>query len=136
MKRIAVTIGDPGGIGPEVVVKALRSPELAGCIPVIIGDLAVVREALVAFGVSCTVHTIDSPAEAFASPGVLWLYDCRQVSSFRRNASDAGNGSASVAYVRTAVRFATEKTVSAVVTGPISKEAVNLAGFPWPGHTE
>lgn len=136
MKRIAITIGDPAGIGPEIVVKALSAPGLSECIPVVIGDRCVLEDALYLSGSRLEIRTIENAADAAPSAGTLWLMDPKSLVSFRKNLSDAGNGRAFVGYIRKAVELAMGGKVDAVVTAPISKEAMKSAGFPWPGHTE
>ncbi len=135
MKKLAVTIGDPGGIGPEVVVKALPVVS-AECLPVVVGDLPVIEEAVAGFGGSLKIRKIRKVAEASPSAGTLWCLDLGSRRSFEKGKPDKGNGAASVSYIKKAVELAVEKKVDAVVTAPIAKEALKLAGFPWPGHTE
>ena len=135
MKKLAVTIGDPGGIGPEVVLKAL--PSVADeCLPIVIGDLSVIEDATRAFGMSRSIKTISNVDDAAPSPGILWCMDTKSLKSYAKGKPAAGNGRACVDYIRSAVGLAMEKRVEGIVTAPISKEALKLAGFPWPGHTE
>lgn len=135
MKKLAITIGDPGGIGPEVVVKAL--PSVSGdCLPFVIGDSAVLRDAVGRFGIPLAVRTVEGVDEAFPSGDVLWCIDPGSSGSFERGRPDEKNGAACVRYIRRAVELALGAKVSGIVTAPISKEALKLAGFPWPGHTE
>ncbi len=135
MKKLAITTGDPGGIGPEVVVKAL--PAISGeCLPIVIGDLSVIKEAVSAFRVPLAIRKIERVDEAVSSPASLWCIHSGSLSTFKRGKPDKENGAACVRYIRKAVGLAVEKRVDGVVTAPISKEAVKLAGFPWPGHTE
>ncbi|HET6513667.1 MAG TPA: 4-hydroxythreonine-4-phosphate dehydrogenase PdxA [Thermodesulfovibrionales bacterium] len=136
MKKIALTLGDPAGIGAEVLVKALSSPHVRGCLPVMIGDLPVVRDALSLCKSSLDLKIIKSPDEASLSPGTLWLLDVNVLTSYKKTVPDAQNGKACVEYIRKAVKLAAEKKVDGIVTAPISKEALKLAGFRWPGHTE
>ena len=135
MKKLAVSIGDPGGIGPEVVLKALSSVA-DKCLPIVIGDLSVIEEAARAFGIPLTIKTISNVDAASLSPGILWCVDVKSLKSYAMGKPAAENGKACVDYIRMAVRFAMEKKVDGIVTAPISKEALKLAGFPWPGHTE
>ncbi|HYA32041.1 MAG TPA: 4-hydroxythreonine-4-phosphate dehydrogenase PdxA [Thermodesulfovibrionales bacterium] len=135
MKRLAITAGDPGGIGPEVVVKAVPAVSRE-CLPVIIGNSGVIEEALSLSGVSLRVREIQDAGEAFPSPGILWCIDPDSGDSFRKGMTAAENGVAAVGCIRKGAALAVEKKVDALVTAPISKEALNLAGFPWPGHTE
>ncbi len=125
-KKIAVTIGDPAGIGPEVALKAILSSDVAGiCQPVIIGDRVVVEEAVKRF-------------ELPVSPGHIELVNVGEITSkgFEKGRPTAAGGRASVAYIRRAVELALKRSVDAVVTAPISKESLKTAGFNWPGHTE
>lgn len=125
-KKIAVTIGDPAGIGPEVALKAVLSSDIAGlCKPVIIGDRVVVEEAVKRF-------------ELPVSPGHIELVNVGEITNkgFEKGRSTAAGGRASVAYIRRAVELALNRSVDAVVTAPISKESLKTAGFNWPGHTE
>jgi len=135
MKKLAVTIGDTGGIGPEVVLKALSSVA-DECLPIIIGDLSVIEEAVRAFGITQSIKTIRDVEDASPSPGILWCMDMKSLKSYAKGKPAAENGKACVDYIRKAVGLAMERKVNGIVTAPISKEALKLAGFPWPGHTE
>jgi 4-hydroxythreonine-4-phosphate dehydrogenase len=135
MKKLAITAGDPGGIGPEVVVKAV--PVVSHeCLPVIIGNSAVIEEALSLSGVALRIREVQDVGEAFPAPGTLWCIDPDSGSAFRKGMTAAENGVAAVGCIRKGAALAVEKKVDALVTAPISKEALNLAGFRWPGHTE
>ncbi len=125
-RKIAITIGDPGGIGPEVALKSVISNDIAGlCQPVIIGDRVVIEEAIERFGLP-------------VSPGHIELVNVGEIKSsgFETGVPTAVGGSASVAYIKRAVELALNQSVDAVVTAPISKESLKMAGFKWPGHTE
>jgi len=96
---IAVTMGDPAGIGPEITAKAVRNPQvLKICRPLIIGD--------------------------------------KDLKRFKIGQVSAAAGRASIEYVEKAIELALAKMVDAIVTGPISKAAINKAGIKFPGHTE
>lgn len=121
MKRVAITLGDPGGIGPEVALKAVASKEISDiCIPVLVGDSVVIEEIKERL------------------PGNIEVVDVQEIGNrdFVRNAPSAENGKACVGYIRRAVELAMDRKVDTIVTAPISKEALSLAGFQWPGHTE
>jgi 4-hydroxythreonine-4-phosphate dehydrogenase len=125
-KKIAITIGDPAGIGPEVTLKALLSEEVKHiCRPLIIGDRAVIEEA---------AEALDIPIETAA----LDIVDMKEITGrgFEKGHPSSRCGSASVRYIRKAVELAKAGVVDAIVTAPITKESLKLAGFPWPGHTE
>lgn len=135
MKKLAITAGDPGGIGPEVVLKAVPMVSHE-CLPLIIGNSAVVEEALSLSGVVLRMREIREAGEAFPSVGTLWCIDPVAGSVFKKGITAAENGVAAVGCIKKGAALAMEKKVDALVTAPISKGALNLAGFPWPGHTE
>jgi 4-hydroxythreonine-4-phosphate dehydrogenase len=135
MKKLAITIGDPGGIGPEVVVKAL--PSVSGdCLPVVIGDRTVLRDAVGRFGIPLEIRAVESVDETSPVHDVLWCIDPGAAGSYERGRPDGENGAACVRYIKRAVELAIDSKVDSIVTAPISKESLKLAGFPWPGHTE
>lgn len=125
-KRIAITIGDPAGIGPEVVLKALLSDEVRRvCNPLLIGDRTVVEEAAEKLNIPPDERMFD----------ILSLGEIRG-RAFEKGRATAEGGRASAAYIRKAVELALLKVVDAIVTAPISKESLKMAGLLWPGHTE
>jgi 4-hydroxythreonine-4-phosphate dehydrogenase len=121
--KIGITMGDPNGIGPEVIVKALTCSELQGlCQPVVFGSEEVLEEAKKIVGMSS-------------------VFDFAKVGDFDRarirpGKPDKRAGEASLSCIREAVRFALEDKIDAVVTAPITKESIHLAGAKYPGHTE
>ncbi|MCC6347278.1 MAG: 4-hydroxythreonine-4-phosphate dehydrogenase PdxA [Nitrospirales bacterium] len=126
VRRIAVTLGDPAGIGPEIVLKALLSEEVREtCTPVLVGDRAVLDEAADRLGLT-------------AALGGAEVLDLGMVGQrgFAKNVPTAEGGRACAAYIERAVELALRGEVDAVVTAPLSKEALKKAGLPWPGHTE
>lgn len=137
MKKLAVTMGDPGGVGPEITVRALASEELRGlCSPIVVGDRPVMEEALRLVGSALGLRVIDDPAESAPSPEILELVDVRALTEFQKGRPTAEGGKACVAYIRKAVELAMDGKVGGIVTAPISKEALRMAGLSWPGHTE
>jgi 4-hydroxythreonine-4-phosphate dehydrogenase len=126
-KRIAITMGDPAGIGPEVTLKALMSKQVGEvCLPVVIGDRVVLEAAAEELSIGYQLNEGTNFIEVSAIAG----------RDFPRNEPSAVGGRASVAYIRKAVELALKGEVDAVVTAPITKEALKIAGFTWPGHTE
>ncbi len=121
-RRLAISSGDPAGVGPEVTVKALAQPEvqdLADC--VVTGDPDQIRHVAGQLG-------LPPPAE-IEPTGV----DTAGVEPGRLSATA---GHAAVAAIKRALALIREGRAEALVTGPINKEALRLAGYPWPGHTE
>ncbi len=126
-KKLAITIGDPAGIGPEVALKALLSEEISRiCLPVLVGDAVVIRKA----------SRLIKGKRTF--PRGVKIVDLGQIrkEDFARGKPTAAGGKASAAYIREAVNLAINGEVDAIITAPISKEALKRGGFPWPGHTE
>jgi 4-hydroxythreonine-4-phosphate dehydrogenase len=137
MKKLAVTMGDPGGIGPEIVVKALHSAEVRDiCMPVIIGDASVIAEMVRLLKLPLKVRTVGDPKDAKQRKGTIDVLDVPATSSFVKNRPTVEGGRACVGYIRKAVELALNKHVKGIVTAPISKEALKMAGCRWPGHTE
>jgi 4-hydroxythreonine-4-phosphate dehydrogenase len=137
MKRLAITMGEPGGVGPEVVVKALSSPEGGNiCEPIVIGDPSVIEETLSLLGVALKARVIESPEEYKHMKGVINIIGTDEKAEFIKNKPTARGGKACAGYIKKAVELALKGRVDGVVTAPISKEALKLAGFKWPGHTE
>jgi len=137
---IAITMGDPCGVGPEIVVKALRSPEIADiCRPFVIGDRPALERALAVCGSSLQVHQITAAEEASSAPqGTIPLLALSQLpeSDIRYGRPTAAAGDAVYRYICSAARLCLDGRAAAMVSAPISKEAMNRAGHDYPGHTE
>lgn len=138
---IAITMGDPAGIGPEIIIKALQHPDVyAKCQPVVVGDAAVMELAArqMGMGDGIAINAISSVGEARFSLGCVDVLDQKlvDISTFEQGEVQAQCGNAAFQYVVTAIRLAMDKTVDATVTAPLNKEALNLAGHHFDGHTE
>ncbi len=137
LPTLAVTMGEPGGVGPEIACRALPSPGIAAiCRPVVYGDLAVMRRA--AALVECDASVEPLPPGADPVPGTIWV---RPVSALEL--SDAPFGKTTLPgafvtaeYIRAATADVLSGAMDAIVTCPITKEGLKLAGVPHPGHTE
>jgi 4-hydroxythreonine-4-phosphate dehydrogenase len=132
---IAITMGDPTGIGPEIVAKVFAEDPTPRA--VVVGDVAMMRRAVALVDAPLEVHAIDEPAEARFEPGVvdvLGVTDLPDDLPFGR--VDARGGDAAFRYVQKGVELALADEVHAVATGPLNKEAMHLAGHRFPGHTE
>jgi 4-hydroxythreonine-4-phosphate dehydrogenase len=137
MKKLAITMGDPGGIGPEIVVKAISSEEIRSmCAPVVIGDRPVMEEVLKLLDLSAHVRLLRSPDGYDPARGFINLIDLGELKDFKKGKATARGGRASAAYISAAVTLALGKNVDGIVTAPISKKALKMAGMNWPGHTE
>lgn len=138
-KRIAVTMGDPAGIGPEVVLKALVNREIyEKCVPVVIGDYEALQDAIRFSGLELELLEIGEPADAEGKYGTVELINLNYLKpgSWKYKENSALCGEAAFQYVIRAIAYAKAATVSAVITAPISKESINMAGHPYSGHTE
>ena len=131
-------MGDPAGIGPEVILRALsQSSDMTDSfIPIVIGDRVVMEEAVRLPGLSVKLNIIRTPEEARVTAGSIDMIDLALLNCFEKNKPTAEGGRASATYICKAVELAINKQVEAMVTAPISKEALKMAGMNWPGHTE
>ena len=133
---IAITMGDPSGIGPEVIVKALSAP-LDVCRTVVIGDAAWLQQHASQWASQLSIHPIKELSEARHEPGVLDVLDLHNVpENLHIGRATSEGGKAAVEYIRKAADLAMKQEVHAITTAPINKEAMHLAGFKYPGHTE
>jgi 4-hydroxythreonine-4-phosphate dehydrogenase len=134
---LAVTIGDPAGIGPEIVVKSLgpgTRPE--GIRPLVIGDVGVLSEVVEACGVDLEIRPVGGPLEVTGDPGALELLDLANVERVSFGVVDAALGQAAIDYIEEACRLARANQIDGIVTAPITKEGIRAAGSTYPGHTE
>jgi 4-phospho-D-threonate 3-dehydrogenase / 4-phospho-D-erythronate 3-dehydrogenase len=136
---IAVTMGDPAGVGPEVTIKALTAPEIRRlCFPVALGNLQVFQKAARRSHLPIRIQEITD-VKQIALPGhTVGVLNCTklEMTRFKPGISTAQTGRAALEAVQTAARLAVTGGVSAITTSPISKEAIRAAGCPHPGHTE
>lgn len=133
--RLALTLGDPAGIGPEVVVRAACERTDVECVLVGDGDLAVSW----AERFRCDIPTpvAGMPARDASLPARCVVWDAGSpVVGVRPGRPTESTGRASWDWLRVAVEAAMEGRVDALVTGPVSKSALRKAGFPYPGQTE
>ncbi|MFQ6095904.1 MAG: 4-hydroxythreonine-4-phosphate dehydrogenase PdxA [Candidatus Bathyarchaeia archaeon] len=136
---IGVTMGDPAGIGPEISVKSLMKSEIYKiCKPVLIGDLNLLKDTAEALRLDVKFKALRSPRNAEGRIGVIEVIDLRNVDLARLEVGriSAEAGRASMDYVEKAVEFALKGEIDAMVTAPINKKAVSLAGSRHLGHTE
>lgn len=137
LPRLAVTMGDPGGVGAEIACLALQRADVSGiCRPVVYGDLAVMRRA--ASVVACTSPVEPLPPGIEPGPGVVWV---RPVSDLGTSDVPFGGTTlpgalAAADFIRKATADVLGGAMDAIVTCPITKEGLKLAGVPHPGHTE
>ncbi len=136
---IVIPIGDPAGIGPEIVAKALAEPrvfEAARCIAV--GDKKIMDQAIRITGTDLRIKTVKEPEEGEFEKGILNLIDLDNVDMDRFAFGEVSGmcGRAAYEYIEESVRLANEGRADAVATTPINKEALKAADIPFIGHTE
>ncbi|MBU1628100.1 4-hydroxythreonine-4-phosphate dehydrogenase PdxA, partial [bacterium] len=136
---IAITMGDPAGIGPEIVLKALNEKELYElCRPVIIGDLKVLKRTSENLFSSIDLRKVNIVDEALCSHGIIDVIDLDNIdmTKFIPGVVDAVNGKASYEYLMKVSHLALDGKVDALVTAPLSKEAIWKAGYRYEGQTQ
>lgn len=135
---IGITMGDPSGIGPEIIIKALGDDAVFhACRPVVFGDAGALTRAMKGL-TALTLNEISNPSEARARPGRIDLLPLSGLDPTLmlpgRPTVEAGR--AMVGYILRAVEEAKKGTIGAMVTCPISKAQMHRAGYPFPGHTQ
>jgi 4-hydroxythreonine-4-phosphate dehydrogenase len=135
-----ISIGDPAGIGPEICLKALSLPEIyEQSVPVVYADRQVLEDARELTGKDFALNPVKSPGEALGKMGTVDFADAGVITGkgeYAYGTVGARSGEASFQYVVNAIRDAMAGLTAGVVTGPINKEAINLAGRHYAGHTE
>jgi len=136
---IGITMGDAAGIGPEIIDKALSKKEIyeITC-PIVIGDASVLEDALKVAKVQIKIQPVKNPSSARFEHGVVEVIDLKNIclSELKMGQVQAMAGKASVEYVKKAVEMAQRGEIDAIVTAPLNKEAINLGGYDYAGHTE
>jgi 4-hydroxythreonine-4-phosphate dehydrogenase len=136
---IAITIGDPAGIGPEVVVKALSDKSLYDmCRPFLIGESAAVRAAITVTQSNLKLHPIEHASESTGKSGTIDILDMHNLdwAQVKMGQISADCGRASMEYLKMAMQLAMNHEITAMVNAPINKEATMLAGYTGLGHLE
>jgi 4-hydroxythreonine-4-phosphate dehydrogenase len=136
---IGITMGDPTGIGPEIIIKALSMKEpFEACRPIIFGDREILSKAVNLLGLPTTIEVIEKiPEEGYLPQRIFLLPFSRlEVDSFHFGKPDTKCGEAMVKYVEEAVKWVRNGQLDALTTCPINKQAINAAGYPYSGHTE
>jgi 4-hydroxythreonine-4-phosphate dehydrogenase len=136
---LAVTMGDPAGIGPEIAVKAIgRNKIYNTCNPVLIGNASVMESAIKAAGEDISINRITEISQADFREGVLNIYEVSGVNTknIRFGEISAEAGDLAFRAVKTAVALAMQGKVNGTVTGPVNKESINKAGYHFSGQTE
>jgi len=136
---IGITMGDPTGIGPEIIVKALLMKEpFKVCRPIVFGDREVLSKTIEMLGLNATIEVIEKVPEEGYLPQKIFLFPLSQLraDSLHFGKPTRECGEAMVKYVEEAVKWVKNGKLDAITTCPINKQAINAAGYPFPGHTE
>jgi 4-hydroxythreonine-4-phosphate dehydrogenase len=135
---IAITMGDPAGIGPEVIIKALSDNEVRGMGRFLVfGDANILHREAKNLGFNIPLIPIPDTDQAGFPSNAVEIVNLSILSpTFEYGRPSASSGDAAFKYIKTAILSALERKVDAIVTAPISKEALNMAGHSYPGHTE
>ena len=135
---VAVTMGDPAGVGPEIIAKTFADSDFhARNRALVVGDAGMLQRAAQLVGLPLEINEIPEPEDAAFTPGTA---DVLQVGELPPDLPfgelDARAGDAAFRYVERATGLASAGRVAAIATAPLNKEAMHLAGHGYPGHTE
>ncbi len=136
---IGITMGDPCGIGPEIIVKALSSHHVfAFSSPLVLGDRNCLLAAIKSLNVNLKVNEMEEIGKEKYDPGKINLisFSCLEEEKRKPGCPTRESGEAMVKYVKRAAKMAVKKEIEAIVTAPINKKAMAEAGYSYPGHTE
>jgi len=139
---IGITMGDPAGIGSEIIAKALSQQDIYDeCRPIVIGDKRAMRDAVRIAKVDLDVRGITSISDASCTRGVIDVYDLNNLTGLDKipyGQVNAACGRAAGEYIEKAITMAMDREIDAMVTGPINKESFDLGGYgkKYRGHTE
>lgn len=136
---LGLTMGDPAGIGPEVIAKALADRALARlCRPVVVGSRAVMERTITSLKLPLQVVEFDPTNSPRLKAGQVAVIDALKspLPKFRMGVAADVTGAASIDFIKRAVQLAQAGSLGGIVTAPINKEAMNMAGYHYPGHTE
>lgn len=139
MLRIAITMGDPSGIGSEIILKALKSGEWdeEEIIFYILGDLKAFNDISRKTGIHVDLPVISIEKFEQFKPNYSCIVDFNNIhSKIKYGIEDPHYGKCSIDYIEKGVFFCMSRLVDALVTCPINKRSISLGGFHYPGHTE
>lgn len=136
---IGISMGDPAGIGPEIIVKALNTPKIhAVCRPIVIGDTAIIKKALKFLSIPLNIMPVDHPANAINDSKTICIINKSNLDEtvIGLSCPTMETGKAMENYIITGVRLAQNKEIDGLVTCPITKTGLKIAGSRFHGHTE
>ncbi len=136
LPKIGITLGDPGGIGPEIILKAFSSLNtLPKANYIFFGSSIVIEQEKKALGLDLDIQPFERAKEADSSSSCLFEIET-PLKTVKKGAAYKENGISSFSFLKEAAEEAKKGTIQALVTGPISKHSWKLAGLKWKGHTD
>lgn len=131
-------MGDPAGIGPEVVLKAVAEPEVfEACVPIIIGDAQLLAHTARTLNLRCGYEIVRRGESLSATLDAPTIYHLDNIAASVAPGTESGAaGRAAAEYIEAAVELCAAGTLDAISTAPINKRALFLGGYSFPGHTE
>ncbi|MBI4830148.1 MAG: 4-hydroxythreonine-4-phosphate dehydrogenase PdxA [Candidatus Lindowbacteria bacterium] len=135
---IGITMGDPAGVGPEIIYKALRQPRVqSSCYPLIFGTSRFLTGLSLSAAIRSNFEIVQSPAEALFKYGKIDVVEIEASPAIRVGEKSAASGRAALDYLERATQAALRGEIDALVTAPVSKAAIRMAGArDFIGHTE
>lgn len=137
---IAITMGDPCGVGPEIIARSLQDETVRRCsVPVVIGDRGAMARAVALVGGSFRIQPLTADCwPEMTAPDTIYLQEISALAAkdMEYGQPTAASGEAVFRYITAAAALCLERKVAAMATAPINKEALNRSGHHYPGHTE
>lgn len=135
---IAITMGDANGIGPEVIIKALNTPSIyEECLPIVIGERKILENAKCKMqNARLEINSFKDVSEAKFELGTVDCLEVNNISELEMGKISQITGKAAIEYLEKAVELAQNHKIHAITTAPVSKEAINKAGFHFVGQTD
>ena len=138
LPNIGITMGDPAGVGPEVICRALSDGEIFQiCAPIIIGDCNTLNGTAKTIGLDIEFVKLDSDESDYRESKTISVFDLGNLrEEFEIGTESATSGRAAAEYIEAAVGLWEKGTIDAITTAPINKKALSMGGYDYPGHTE
>ncbi|MCX8738249.1 4-hydroxythreonine-4-phosphate dehydrogenase PdxA [Gilliamella sp. B2824] len=138
-KIVAITMGDPAGIGPEIIVKALQSEVIKNIHSVVVGSADVLKKQLkMGLFTNVKINVIEQVSNAIFQPNIINVIDIKldDIDTLKPGIIQPQAGDLAYRCVKKATELALNGEVSSIATAPLNKEALHSAGHMYPGHTE
>lgn len=136
---IGIPMGDPAGIGPEIIVKALRDKNIYEiCNPLVIGDAEIIKKAALICNTAAKINIISSSKDGGYNENTINIIDLKNIdiTNFEYGTVQAQNGRAAYEYIKKSIELALSNEITSIATTPINKPALKAANVDFIGHTE